>query len=94
MTDFGIVYRDPSGTINFSGEGVWESDVCVGFQIRWEEDLSRMDPEDARTIWERVRQYVLEQDHMRRMHPNVLVRPFAEVWVERKKLGKARSGPA
>lgn len=76
--DFCVVYEDPHLAIYFDGKGVWGSDALVGYEIRLPKDLASMEPGDARAVWERVREYVLQQNPLHWRHQNVSMRPFAE----------------
>lgn len=80
MTDFCVEYKDPHVDICFVGEGIWQSDGLVGYEIRLPKELGRLEPEDARAVWERVRAYVLEQNNLHWGHRNLSMHPFAEVW--------------
>lgn len=83
MTDFCVVYEDPHLAIYFDGKGIWGSDALVGYEIRLPKDLAGMEPGDARAVWERVREYVLQQNPLHWRHQNVSMRPFAEEWAGR-----------
>lgn len=80
MTNFGIIYTDAQLTCYFIGEGIWKSEALEGYVIRLPKELSRLDPEDARAVWERVREHVQQQNPLHWHHRNVSMRPFSEVW--------------
>jgi hypothetical protein len=86
MTDFALIYRDEQITIHLYGEGIWEKDSLVGYEIRLPKDLARLEPGAARVVWERVRDDVQSHHPVQYGDPHhrkVTMQPFSEAWERR-----------